>query len=94
MQRFLEEVGAVPLNFSTCGSPSSSVSSVVALLGEAAAVGYADDGKAEGKRREEKPDEPQPPLAPRASLGHGRVDHERDLQAPGHDGAPVGFGIL
>ena len=30
------------------------------------------DGKAKGERREEKPDEPQPALAPRASLCHGR----------------------
>ena len=30
----------------------------VAPLGEVAAVGHADDGKAKGERREEKPDEP------------------------------------
>ena len=34
----------------------------VAPLGEVAAVGHADDGKAKGERREEKPDEPQPSL--------------------------------
>ena len=93
MQRFSEAMAAEPLDFSTCGSPSSSVGSAVAFLGEVAAVGHADDGEAEGELCEEKPDEPQPPLAPRASLGHGRVDHERDSQAPGHDDAPVGFDI-
>ena len=55
--------------------------SAVALLGEVAAVGHADDGKAKGERREEKPDEPQPALARRASLCYGRVDHERGPRA-------------
>ena len=66
---------------------------LVAPLRKVAAVGYADDGKTEGEWREEKPDEPQPPLARCASLSHGRVDHERDPQAPGHDDTPVGFDI-
>ena len=64
-----------------------------APLRKVAAVGHADDGETKGEWREEKPNEPQPSLALCASPGHGRVDHERDSQAPGHDDAPVGFDI-